>query len=321
MYDAITFGSSTIDVFLETGDKLFGKHKNGKISVPFGSKIIVENIQFHAGGGGTNSAIALSRMGLKTAYIGNVSSSEQADFILSRLKKDKVDTSLVVKKGAMCGYSAILDAKGHDRTILAHKGSNNMIRWHDINIPKIKTRWIYMTSMMGESLKTAKKLAVYAKQKGIKLMFNPSSYLVNKGTGFIKEILSYTDVLVYNKEEAELLLGKRSMTELLEKSRRLGPNVVIITDGPKGAYASDGKEKYFIKANKVKVLETTGAGDSFGAGFLAGYIKSKGDVVKALCVAQANSESVITHYGAHNKLLNWKEANSKTRLRNVHKYK
>ena len=95
MYDVITIGSGTIDVFLDTGSRLFQKAKGGKVHVPFGSKILVDEMRTSTGGGGTNTAVSLSRLGLKVAWIGKIGVGANSERLLKEMKKENVDTSLV----------------------------------------------------------------------------------------------------------------------------------------------------------------------------------------------------------------------------------
>ena len=123
----------------------------------------------------------------------------------------------------------------------------------------------------------------------------------------LKKIIKNTDILIFNKEEAQLLVGKNSLNGLFKKIYRLGPSVVVITDGKKAVHAYDGKIKYTIKPHNIKIKETTGAGDAFASAFLAGMIKKK-NIEFALKLGLANAESIITHIGTKNKLLRYNEA-------------
>ncbi|MBN2111683.1 carbohydrate kinase family protein [Candidatus Woesearchaeota archaeon] len=311
MYDAITVGSGTIDVFVDTGKKLFHDAKKGYVHVPFGSKILVEKLNMDTGGGGTNCAVSLSRLGLKVAWIGKTGAGANSERILSQMKKENVDTSLVKReKGGRTGFSVILDAKGHDRTILAYKGSNDDLGWDEIPKQRLKTRWIYCSSMVGKSFKTLEKLVEHARKNKIKVAFNPSSYLAKKGAKYISKAVRNTNLIVMNNEESYYLTKTKNIKQALKKIYLMGPEIVVITEGAKGCHAYDGKEIYSIKPHNVNVVEATGAGDSFASAFLAGIIK-KNDIKFALKLGLANAESVITHFGAKNKLLTWKEAMKK----------
>lgn len=307
MYDVITVGSATIDCFVDTGNRLFKSSKKKCVEVPFGSKILVENLNINTGGGGTNCAVSLSKLGLKTAWIGKIGTGPNSERVMEELKQNNVDTKFVKrKKGSRTGYSVILDAKGHDRTILAFKGSNNKLRWEEINKSQLKTKWFYCSSMVGESFKTLEKLVIFAKKNNIKVAFNPSSYLAKKGVSLLKKVIKNTDLLVMNDEESFYLTKEKDVKKAMEKLIRMGPEIVVVTQGKKGCQALRDDNFYSIKGHKIKVVESTGAGDAFTSSFLAGIIK-KDDMNFALKLGLANAESVITHFGAKNNLLTWKE--------------
>jgi len=310
MYDVITIGSSTIDTFAKTekSDLISIQTRDPKdreafLAYPVGTKILIEDLEFTTGGGGTNTAFSISKLGLKVAYCGKIGNDENGKLILHGLKKQKIDFIGKISRRKRSGYSIILDSIAHDRTILTYKGANNFFKYSELDKKKLKCKWIYACSMMGDSFKELEKLVIYAKKKGIKVMFNPSSYLAEKGIEYLRKILLNTDILVINKEEATDLVGKHDIEILLKLLRdMLGSTMVIITDGKRGVHINDGKFHYFSKAHDIKVIETTGAGDAFGSTFLAGYIK-KNDINFAIRLAMTNAESVITHHGAKNNLL------------------
>lgn len=319
MYDVITVGSATVDAFVNTGSKLFRTSKfKSAVSVPFGTKILIDNLKFDIGGGGTNTAVALSRLGLNTAYIGSIGCGTNSKRVINLLKKEKVGLSFIQRGEGRTGFSVILDAYNHDRTILTFKGNNDLLDFNKINKDNLKTKWFYFSSMLGKSLETQKKLADFAVKNKIKIAYNPSSYLCKRGAGYIKHILKKTDILILNKEEAAYLVGKRNMKKTLKKLLRLGPKIAVVTDGKKPIHVIEEKELYSLRPAHTKVVEATGAGDAFASSFLAGIIK-KGDIEFAMKLGLANSESVIADYGAKNKLLAYKEALAKIKNIKVHK--
>lgn len=308
MYNVISIGSSTVDTFVDTGNKLFQRVYDGTIvKVPFGSKILVENIRFDTGGAGTNTAAAFSRLGFKTACVTKTGCGINSRRVINMLKKENIDASFVVQspKGRT-GFSIILDAKGHDRTILSFKGSNDDVHYDEIKKSKLKAKWFYFGSMLGASYKTAEKLSDFAVKNSIKTAFNPSPYLAKKGVKFLGKLLKNVNALILNKEEAGYIAGKGGEKSLLKKLKKLGPDIVVITDGKNGAYCYDGNYSYHISTHHVKVVEATGAGDAFAASFVAGLMKNK-NIEFCLQLGLANAESVIAHPGAKNKLLRWHE--------------
>jgi ribokinase len=311
MLDVITVGSAALDVFVETGQKLFQKaDKRGHIRVPFGSKILVKELRFSTGGGGTNTSVSLARLGLKVAYLGKVGTDTNSKHIIDELKKEGISTELVKQEKGICGYSVILDSKGHDRTILVYKGVNDDLGSNDIKWNKLNAKWMYFSSMVGKSYNTLEKIAEFAEKKGIKIAFNPSAYLAKKGKNFLLKVLSRTSMLVLNDEEANYIAKTKNIALALKRLHRLGPETVVITLGAKGAACLHNNKIYKIRPHKIKVVESTGAGDAFASTFLAGMIRTAKPEF-SLKLALINAESVITHYGAKNKLLTWNEINRK----------
>ena len=311
MYDVITVGSATIDVFAKTRFSelikiIDPKGETDLLAFPSGSKILIDELEFTTGGGGTNTAVALSRLGHKVGFIGKLGTGTNSDFIYKNLKKEKIKLLCEHGKG-YAGYSVILDTLEHDRTILTYKGINDELRREDIPYKKLKTKWFYFSAMLEESFHTQEKLAEFAQQNNIKIAFNPSTYLAEKGIRNLKHILNRTNLLVLNKEEAALLVGNDAIEGLLLKLISLGPKIVAITDGKHDLYVIDEKHIYAAKPPFVKIVDTTGAGDAFAASFLSGILR-KNDVEFAIKLGIANAASVITHYGAKNILLTYNEA-------------
>ena len=318
-YDVITIGSGTLDVFVDTDSEILKKKGSNEelMAYPLGSKLLIEKLNFEVGGGGTNTAVSFARFGLKTGWLGSIGKCENSKNILEILHKEGIDFLGRIGDGVV-GYSVILDSRGHDRTILTFKGENNNLDIKDINLNSLKTKWFYFCSMVGKSFDTQKKLAKYAHDNKIRLAFNPSSYQAKLGAKKLSPILKYTNLLVLNLEEAQLLVGACSdVKELISKLHQTGPHIVIVTNGPKGAYCSDMATIFKVNAQKVKIKETTGAGDAFASSFLGAFIKTDDNIKASLKIALVNAQSVIQNYGAKNILLSWGNAIKREKTRPV----
>ncbi len=297
-YDVISYGSGVVDAFLDTG----AKEKNKVLSFPAGIKIQIKKIVFSVGGGGTNSATSFSRLGFKTGFLGKIGQGYNGNIILRELKKDRVDF-VGVRGKEHTGYSIILEGDRKHRVVLTYKGASDALKFSEINLKKLNTKWFYFTSMGGDSFETQKKLAVFAKKHNINVAYNPSSYHTKYGPGYLSAILKNTDVLSLNKEEAEMLVKKGNLFKGL---RKLGPKIISITNGEKEGWIYDGNFLYSYLPHKVHVKEPTGAGDAFGSTFVAGLAKTN-NIGKALKFAISNAESVVQSRGAHAGLLKWSE--------------
>jgi ribokinase len=303
MLDVITIGSATIDVFGIISQKFE--------QVRLGDKVLLENVDFETGGGGINSAVALVRMGLKTAFLGKLGHDHNAFKILHELKKENVKVIQTKPSKDHTSYSFILKSRQEkDRIIFTHKGASDHLSYGEFNKKELNTKWIYLATMLKKSFTTAEKIAKYAQKNNLNLMFNPSTYLAIKGRYYLRKILKAATILVLNKSEAKFLLATKSnnIFEIVKKLRKTGPEIVVVTEGSKGINAYDGKNLYKLPAYKVKVVSTAGAGDAFASGFLAGIIH-KNDIVHAIELGMANAASVIQYFGTKNKLLTYKQAN------------
>lgn len=310
-YDVITVGSGLVDASIPTNIK----EKKKFINLPIGIKIPINKIIFSKGGGGTNTASCISKLGLKSAYLGKVGSGYNGQIILRELKKDRVDF-IGVKTKEHTGYSIILKTTNNRRTILSYKGASNKLKFSEVNKNKLSTRWFHFTSMDGDSFETQNKIADLARKKEIKISFNPGIAKIKQGLPKLRKIIRNTHFLSMNKEEARKLLNTQSSEKtLLKKLGKLGPEIVSITDGINEGMVYDGTTIYKYTPKKVHVKECTGAGDAFSSSFISGLIKFK-DVEKSLKLAIVNSSAVVRKDGATGGLLNMKQA-----LSEIKKYK
>ncbi|HLC78023.1 MAG TPA: carbohydrate kinase family protein [Candidatus Nanoarchaeia archaeon] len=293
MYDIITFGSAVVDVFVDTDVE----DQKGYVSYPVGSKMLIRDLRFDVGGGGTNTAVAFSRLGFKTAYLGKLGEDADAERIIDFLKKEKVTFIGNKDKKHQTGYSVVLDSDASDRTILTFKGASDHLKFSEINLGKIKTKWLYFSSVLNESYETQIKLASILHKKGVKIVFNPSEYLIKEKD--VSKIVKFCEVLVLNKEEAKLLAGKNDPLKFIHG---LGARKVVITDKDNVVVAYDGIKKHSITPHKIKVVERTGAGDAFASGFVAGQMIGL-DMDKSLELGLREGESVLTQKGGKHKLL------------------
>ncbi|MCK4968838.1 MAG: carbohydrate kinase family protein, partial [Candidatus Aenigmarchaeota archaeon] len=172
---------------------------------------------------------------------------------------------------------------------------------------QIKYQWIYLSSLSGKKWTNILKQIMDLKLKHplIKIAWNPGSNQL-KEKKKLNKFLSITDVLLLNKEEASELIGtKLSVNNLSKRIVNLGPKIVVITQGKFGANVYNGQQNLHQSISQHRLVDATGAGDAFGAGFVAGLILFD-DLKKALDLAIRNSGSVVSKIGAQQGLLNRK---------------
>ncbi|MEA2088990.1 MAG: carbohydrate kinase family protein [Patescibacteria group bacterium] len=316
-YDIITIGGVTRDFFVLTEKGVILSKKNivakKFLSFELGSKIYAQSLRSSLGGGACNTAVGFSKLGLKTSIKICVNEKEEGDWIKQKLKEKKVDISQVVNTNKEAsGFSFIIidsGIKSKEHIIFSCRGANKYLKINPKE--KFNTKWFYLSSFSGDNWQSQlKNINQIIKNQNIKLAFNPGRRQINEGISKLKFILKNTQVLILNREEAiELILLKHYYSQaphiklLLKELYVYSPNLIIITDGTNGVYAYDGKKFYKQKSLKVKVIDTTGAGDAFSSGFIFGFIKYKGDIKKALKLGVKNGASVVKKIGAQEELL------------------
>lgn len=317
MYDIITFGSAAQDIHVKS--KAFKILKNEKdfggnfgsgegICLALGSKIDVEDIVFLSGGGGTNTAATFAKQGFKTAFCGAIGVDVSGLEIVRELKSLKIDTRFVVKKKEKhTNNSIIISNIGEDRTILVYRGASDMMTKENIPWKKIrKAKWFYLAPLASLLCDSFEDIVSFAKENKIKVAVNPSKQQLSLPIEKLKTILKNVEILFLNQEEASFLtkISFENEQEIFKKIDEICPCVAVMTKGGEGVVVSDGKYIYSAKPNiDRKIVDTTGAGDSFASGFLSSYIRQNGDIEKAIQMGIANSEANLSETGAKSGLL------------------
>ncbi|MEW5706349.1 MAG: carbohydrate kinase family protein [Actinomycetota bacterium] len=326
MLDVITIGSASIDIFFITKrGRVFSDPStiDGKlIAFSLGAKISIEDAHISDGGGALNAATCFARLGLKVAPHINIGQDELGQHILTELVKEGVDTKHVwMDERLRTGTAVILIPEGEgDRTVLFYSGANRDMQirdWHKLE----NTKWIYMGPITRQKPSLPRQIVEFANSKSIKIANNPGIGQIENGFDYMAPILKGLDVLVLNRFEAALLLKSKdpnfdasNIHNIIRELIKTGPKIVVVTSGPEGSYASDGKEIYFQESIKTEVLDATGAGDAYGSTFVASLIKGY-DIQSAMLIAAINSASVVSKIGAQEGLLRPDEIGSKTSTR------
>jgi len=306
MYDVITIGGASLDIYLESGEfkKIIdNRFPTGQAKCfPLGSKIEIDETFFETGGGGTNSAYTFSKLGLATAFLGKVGNDLSGQEIIKVLEKQKISTDLVkIAPQIKTAISIIiLDSKG-EKTILIYRGAEESLSKNNILFNKLNAKWFYISSLAG-NIDLLKKIVEYAKERNIHIALNPGKKELDQKDKIIP-IVAKVDILLLNLEEAQQITGQQEIDQIFPKIYQNFDGVAIITLGAAGSVAADKNQIYQIKTTtKKETKDTTGAGDAFGSAFVAGIIMKK-DIPACLQLATANARSAIKKIGAKQGLL------------------
>ena len=321
-YDIITFGSATLDVFLETNDFLIRKEKKSisreMICFPFASKVDLKGMSFLTGGGGTNTAAGFSTQGFKTAFCGTIGNDFAGQEVFKDLKRVGVATELLFKTDKAMTNLSVIFSKDMDRICFVWRDASEFLKWDKRLISSLNTDWFYLAPLSGHLADNFERLVNLAQKRKIHVFANLGNSQINLGIKKLKPVLEKIDILLLNQEEASLLtkIPYNNETGILKKLSKLVPGIIVITKGVQGAIVFNDGNLWSSKALSVKVVEKTGAGDAFGSGFLSGLIREN-DIEFAFQLAMANAMSCIQKKGAKQGLLKKGETYRKVKIKKV----
>lgn len=301
----LSIGAAVQDVFLSHSDEFKPVSDRSTheqfMKLELGDKADVNSITFSTGGGATNASVTFARQGLHAMFMGTIGNDPAGHAVLSDLDSEGVDTTHISYSHKYnTGYSVLLLAPNGERTILTYRGASTHYDSRNFDISKVDADWLYVSSMAG-SMEALDTIFHHARQKGIKIFFNPGKDEL-KHPEKLKSLLEDVEVLSVNREEMKQIVAGEELEELARHALHY-VSTAIISDGPNGVLASDGKT--IVRGGMyqdVKVIDRTGAGDAFGSGFLSQWSQGK-SLRDSIVFGSANSTSVVTKIGAKTGIL------------------
>lgn len=305
--DFLAIGDIVLDEFIRLEEASVHcnlSKENCEICMRFADKIPYEDSWvIPAVGNAANAAVCAARLGLKAGLVTNLGNDKNGEECTARLKEEGVSTKFVdVHEGIKTNYHYVLWYED-DRTILI-KHEHYPYSLPEIDNPK----WIYFSSIVDTAYPYHEALADHLeKNPEIKFAFSPGKFEVKLGKEKLARLYTRSDAFFCNKEEAEKILGLPDGSDikvLLNKISALGPKIVVITDGPRGAYAYENNQIWQMPVypDIKPPFERTGAGDAF-ASTLASVLCMGLDIKTALMWAPINSMNVVQEIGAQKGLL------------------
>jgi ribokinase len=289
-FDVIGFGALNVD-------KLYRVNRLAKAE----EESFIEDYAETCGGSAANTTIGLARLGRKVGFIGKVGSDREGDLLLKDFQAEGVDTAGTSraeqgKSGSVMGF---VDKKGA-RALYIDSGVNDTITLDDVNTRYAsRAKFLHLTSFVGETSFQTQKRLLDALPENVKVSFDPGALYARKGYAAVEPILRKTYVLMPNSIEIKLLTGNLDYCQAADLMVGQGVKIVAVKLGANGCYVTDGRERYLIEALNENVVDTTGAGDAFCAGFLYGLINEKsleecgrlGNLVASRCIMQMGARA------------------------------
>jgi ribokinase len=304
----LAIGDIFTDVFIQLREDIakVETDENGAewLCVPFGTKPPYEDaVPVSAVGPSPNAAVSVNKLGLDTSLMAWLGSDRTGEESLAYLQKEGITTNLIAVEENLksnCYYVLRYNA---ERTILV-KNEKYTYSWME---PKSTPGWIYLSLVSKSAWPLHEELLKYLEtHPRVKFAFQPGTFHFEWGTEKMKPIYARSYIVIMNREEAAQVTGesKESIKDLATGLHSLGPKVAVITDGPKGSYASfDGRLVSMPNyPDPAPPFERTGAGDAFASTIVAAL--ALGETMEAaLTWAPINSMSVVQKLGAQAGLL------------------
>jgi len=283
---------STDRIRLTPGGKLFGSE--GEFQSLLERLNQVGALKAKSGGGSAaNTAVALARMGFQSTFIGKVGEDKEGDFLLEQMRP--VHTNLI-RRGQRSSICLVVLDRRQDRFLFVTGNANNTLALSDMDPDDIDAvSWFHLTSFVGEDPFEAQKMFLSRLESSVKVSFDPGETYAKKGLEAIRPLIRRSHILFITEREIQLLTS-RGLPGGARTLMEIGPSILVCKKGSRGSHVFSKEKDFGIPATPVEVVDNTGAGDVYNAGFLAGLFLRKSLEESALFASKIAAKSV-TGYG------------------------
>ncbi|MEM2946900.1 MAG: carbohydrate kinase family protein [Candidatus Bathyarchaeia archaeon] len=289
-FDVIGFGALNVDKLYKV-NKIAGPEEEG----------FIKGFEEACGGSAANTIVGLARLGCKVGFIGKIADDREGKMLLEDFRKEGVNTRSVIRakngrSGAVMGF---VDEKG-ERALYVDPGVNDTISFDEIDMKyACQTKFLHLTSFVGDKSFETQKRLVETLPEYVKVSMDPGELYARRGVKTLNPILKKTFVFMPNSLELSLLTGIEDYVKGAEKLLDLGVKIVAVKLAGRGCYVTDGRESHHVEAFKVQIVDTTGAGDAFCAGFLYGLLNNRslkecakfGNFVASRCIMRMGARA------------------------------
>lgn len=305
----LSIGGATYDLFVRLpAHTVHECEKEKSFALTLGDKIRVDELIEACGGGASNTAVGLARLGCSAAFEGIVSSDQWGEKLLKNLQKEGVNTDCVtVVEDEVSSFSIILSGSSGERVILYEPGTNSHL--HDVTFDKdilAEVDWVYLNHLQEDSCEIQNDIVqMLATDGGPSITWNPGGCQIARGhtAPEMQMLLEHTNLLVLNEEEILAFTKATSVKEAIAAITACGTQNTIVTQGGKGSIGCDGQKLITCPTLEgVDVVDTTGAGDAFGTGATWALLNGM-TLIDAMKTGTILGASVVGAYGAQTALL------------------
>ena len=239
-----------------------------------GAEVLAEDCELTLGSASAIFAAGIAKLGCRVTFVSQVGQDSFGDFCLAALKDAGISTRYVRRKAEEKTGVTIALSNSRDRALITFPGAIASLSANDFDVTLMKRHYhLHLTSyyLQRELKPSFPALFSEAKARGLTTSFDPNTDPNQNWSSGINRVLKYTDVLFVNEREATALTSRNNKREALKALGQLVP-CVVVKRGRRGAVAIQDEEVVTGSGFQIKALDTTGAGDSFAAGFISAYV-------------------------------------------------
>jgi len=264
--DAVGFGALNVD-------KLF---KVEKIAAAEEETSVIDHSET-CGGSAANTMVGLARLGCKVGFVGKIAWDFEGKMLFRDFRRERVDTKgIVISKDDRSGKVMGFVDKNGQRALYVDAGVNNSMRPEDVNLSYASnSRLVHLTSFVGQQSFQTQKWLLDKLPSRVEVSFDPGALYARTGMAKLQPIIERTSIMLPNADELALITGRNDYREGAKLLLDNGVKIIAVKLGNHGCYVTDGRESHIVAPFKVKVIDTTGAGDAFDAGFLYGLLRDR----------------------------------------------
>ena len=286
-FDVMGFGALNVDKIYQVG----------RIARE-GEESFILSMSESPGGSAANTIVGLARLGAKTGFIGKVADDHEGSLLLNDFRTEGVNTDgiVIAKHGRSGTVFAFIDRRG-ERALYVHPSVNDNLTFEEIDLQYARqAEFLHLTSMDEKPYRT--QIELIEQLTNAKVCLDPGEIYARKGLAKLRPLMKRSYVVMPSENELKMLTGK-GFKEGTEALLREGSQIIAVKLGEKGCYVTNGRESHLIKPFETKVVDTTGAGDAFCAGFLYGLINGKdlyecgrlGNFVASKCIEKVGART------------------------------
>jgi sugar/nucleoside kinase (ribokinase family) len=288
MKDVIGIGALNLDLMYEVNDLVALQRKGWPLQAGREASLPSEEFQrllqelehhghlkFRSGGGSAaNTVTALAKMGFQAGFVGRVGADEEGTFILSEMAG--VDLSHV-SKGGTSGVCLVVLDRQRDRALVVQPHANDGVRFEDLDIPVLsESRFLHLSAFVGDAPFAAQKRIMEVLPSHVQVSLDPGELYAQRGMHAILPLIRRASILLATAQEICTLTGRDDYQAGCKALASQGPTIVVCKRGRDGAYLfSQAGEVAFRPEGETAVVDNTGAGDVYDAGFLAGHLRAR----------------------------------------------